>query len=387
MRFTLEVSLKMRLLIILFGSLILSLSSCQSSNNNQTGDLDDLDKTPAPPTAQAVFDWHNYFKNPPNIKERNEIEIRLSHWKEATSIPDLLKKGKNEVALGRLNAAEASFRQILRLDPENREALLELSQLYLRQKMFSKSLDALSDLHDKISLMEIQDPGFVLRYRYILALAYIGQKDIEKGRLILTDILSTHRSFSPGYSALATSYLVPGKLETAEFIANQGLDRGQEDPSLFNILGIVNMQKGNSEVALNYFNRALSLSQTFTPALVNRARIAISRFELSTAEEDLSKVLIYEPHHADALVLLGICQKRTGKLAEAKASFTKAMDADPNNASARFNLAVLLTEHFNRHNEALRLFDEVLNLEIDDLELKEKSKHYITNLMGKHDAL
>ncbi len=371
---------------LLFAAFFVWLFSCSTSEKSNTTNKDELNVEKSAlskdPTGHDVINWKNFFKNPPNQKERKDIEYKLSKWKDEESAMSLLTKGRNQVALGYIGDAESTFRQVLRQNPENHEALLELAQIHLRKKQYMTCLDLLADLKERISVMESKDPIFVMKYKYLLALAYLGQKDYERGRAILNEIISTETSFTPGYIALAKSYLTTNKIEIAEFILKRGADRGKEDAGVFNILGVIALRKENQERAMELFNKALQVSPTFIPALVNRARLFISRFELQSAEKDIKQVLTYNPSNVDAMVLLGICSKKQGRISEARSAFTKAIDFDPNSASARFNLAVLLIEHYNRNDEAQRLFEEVINLEDEDLEIKKLSKNYISKLTG-----
>ena len=94
----------------------------------------------------------------------------------------------------------------------------------------------------------------------------------------------------------------------------------------------------------------------------------------------LIRLKVIEPFNSEAHVSLGVLQKTTGMFSKARASFLTALDHDPENAHARFNLALLTAEYLKEPNEALRLFHEVLQTESSTKNLKDLAKLHIDGL-------
>lgn len=330
--------------------------------------------------AEAVMNWQAFFKAPPSGKERSILEQKLKAWADATNPKELLAKGRAELALGKVGAAETTFRKLLRLAPGDLDASLELASLYLKKKDVVNAFEFLSQVKDGIATTDKAAHSFLVKYRYTLALAYIARGDRDKGHKVLSDLIGVDKTFSPAYVALATSYLAVGKDSVADFVIRRGLDRSKDDPRLLNLMGLVQQKKRLFEEARMWYDRALKSDPTFAAALVNRGTLATQSYELSAAEGDLLAALQRDPLNVDALIALGIVQKKQGNHSGAKASFTKAVDTDPDNPYARFNLAVLLADDLKKPDEALRLFHEVLQTNTPASDLKDLARSYINDL-------
>lgn len=330
--------------------------------------------------ADAVMNWQAFFKAPPSGKERSLLEQRLAGWSDSSNPKELLAKGRGELVLSKVGAAETTFRKLLRLDPENLEAALELASLYLKKKNVVEAFEFLSTVKEGLASSDKAGHNFIVKYRYTLALAYIARGDRDKGHKVLSDLIGVDKAFSPAYVALATSYMTIGKDSVAEFVVRRGLDRSIDDPRLLNLMGLVQQKKRLFDEARLWYDKALKSDPGFASALVNRAAIATQNFEFSAAEGDLLTALQRDPLNVDALIALGIVQKKQGNHPGAKASFTKAIDAAPDSPYARFNLAVLLADDLKKPDEALRLFHEVLQTDLPAGDLKDLARSYINDL-------
>ena len=347
---------------------------------NHVGDLDKKDKKSIGVPPDAATNWRSFFKPPPTAKERALLEQRLNIWKTKDSATDLIAKGKAELVIGRLAAAESSYRQALRRDSDNTEAMLELAALYLRLQRSNDAFDFLAQAKETISTQDGIAQSVLFKYRYTLALAYISRGDREKGHKVLSDLIGVDKTFAPAYAALGASYMSVGRDAVAEFVVRRGLDRVQDSASLLNLLGVIMQKRKLMDEARIWFDKALQISPSYSPALVNRAVLSTDSMEFSAAEEDLLQALKLDPQNVDALVALGVVQKRQGNYSGAKTSFSKAVDIGPDNPYARFNLGVLFADHLKRPNEAVRLFQEVTQTSGASVEVKDLARTYINEM-------
>ena len=328
----------------------------------------------------AVTNWQAFFRPPPTPAERNLLTQRLDKWSDVDNAKDLVAKGRDEVAVGRYVAAEADFRKALRLKPDDLGAALELAGLFLRKKAVGNAFEFLAQVKEGISTTDDVPQSLIFRYRYTLALGLIARGDLDKGHKVLSDLIGVDKSFAPAYASLATSYLAVGRDQVAEFVVRRGLDRIKDNAPLLNLMGVIAQKARQLDSARTWYDKALTASPSYAPALVNRAALNALNIEYSAAEEDLRQALKIDPQSVDALVSLGIVQRRQGNATGARSSFAKAVDIDPDNAYARFNLAVLLADELKKPGEALRLFHEVMQTTGAGSELHELAHNYINDL-------
>lgn len=358
------------------------LLSCANSDEDD-GELD----MPISKNQEAVqikvnpkISWKKFFSPPPNPVEFANLQKKLRQWPDDDSPSNLIKKARAQVMVGQMHAAEATYRQLLRADSQNIPGHIELAQLYLRTGELERCLSYLQRGKEIFDAQEAPQEDLVFQYRYTLALAYIKQGDEKKGHHILSELISINKTFTPAYAAMASSYLKRNKLDTAEFIAKRGLDRGHEDARLTNLLGVIAFKKNRLVEAKRWYDRALKSSPNFVPALINRASLSIMRSEYEAADMDLGRAIGLNPIHAEAHIIQGILHKRTGDYKQSELSFKKAIEIEPENGFARYNLGVLKAEFQGEYGEALRLFNEVLQVDHPEERLKDLARMSIESL-------
>ena len=381
---------------ILIGFAIVMTTACATKASDQPGpreNMDVVDLTKAMNaeggkkvaagetiTAEAAFDWRHFFKGAPSSKERPALQQNIRQLQSAASVEDLIKRGRNEFALGLYAASESSFRQTLRRDGKNIDALIELAASLQKQRRMAAALDTLAEAKNNLNAIERPDQALVFRYRYTLAMTYLANDDRTKAHTILTDLIGKDKTFLPGYAALAFSYLKDGKDSVARFIVDQALDRGGDHASLYNILGILAERQGNTAVAKDHYNHALTLSDTYAAALVNRGNLYMAAHEASMAETDYKRALDADPANADAMIGLGVVQRQTGRYASARDTFERVIEIEADNPQARFNLANLMRENLKDDGQALRYFNEVTQSERANQSLKSLAKAAIEEI-------
>lgn len=327
--------------------------------------------------------WQKFFTTPPDPRQKSELEKALKAYDGKKTTEALLKRGRTMVSLGRLKEAEAVFQEGLRLDPRHLPLILDLAQVFLRQHKTQEAMGFLGQAHGVLSQLENPPKDEAFRYKYVLALAHLQRGERDKGQSMLSDLIAIEKGFTPGYAALAGSYLAMGRFKVAEFIAKRGIDRGKDDPGLLNILGVVENQRGNEARARQYFDDALEKNPNFVPALVNRASSNIKRMEYMPAELDLEKSISIEPENVEALIALGVVQKKMGRMKAAKTSFERAIDANPESGVARYNLANLYMDELGDSGEALRLYHEVTQVRDVDAKTRQMAIQRIEGLQGR----
>jgi len=86
---------------------------------------------------------------------------------------------------------------------------------------------------------------------------------------------------------------------------------------------------GADNLALDLFDRIVTLEPAWAEALVGRANVRITLGDLDGAERDLDSALRLEPRRFDALGTLGAVRERVGAPARALEAYRRARALDP----------------------------------------------------------
>ena len=357
------------------GELDVDMAPIQNGNSSQN-DIDTQTQEQSAPMS-----WRDFFKPPPNKKERNLLEKSIIPANGKDDPSKLLDEARSLLALGQFDKSEHAYHNLLRIDSDNLQGQLELTMIYLRKKQTEHAFNLLEEIKQNLGELESIPSSFLFQYRYTLAIAYEMVGDTHKSHEILSDLIALDKTFTPGYAALASSYLKKGKLEVAEFIIHRGLDRGKEDPALINLLGVVTEKMGDLEKAAAWYEKALSLSPNFVPALVNKGILSLRRYNYENAENALKQALSLQSAHIEAHTALALVYMRTGKSKDAKILLEKVLELDPQNPDSRYNLALLTLHSLDHPYQAMRLFYEVLQSSgKSSSHLKELAQSYIDDI-------
>lgn len=164
--------------------------------------------------------------------------------------------------------------------------------------------------------------------------------------------------------ALAMANLELGRVELADYILNQALRRDALRADIYYGLGRVALSRGREEDARRQWEKALELSPNYPEANVDLASLQLKKLEYAQVVAALETVTRHVPEYVPAWVNLGSGLKGIGKAEEAKAAFLRALELDPKNAAAAFNLGILYLDvsgfesldQLPRMEEALKWF-------------------------------
>jgi tetratricopeptide (TPR) repeat protein len=126
----------------------------------------------------------------------------------------------------------------------------------------------------------------------------------------------------------------PGAVKAYE----RGLAVEPENPELLNSLGFSLFQQGMNEEAIAAFEKALAADPKHAKAHNNLALASIDLGEFELAEAHYRESLAIEPQPA-IYSDLGFVLERMGMIEEASEMYRKALELDPESASAHYNLA------------------------------------------------
>ncbi|MGE0173816.1 MAG: tetratricopeptide repeat protein [Oligoflexales bacterium] len=323
--------------------------------------------------------WRTFFK-----PESTGVDQQMAG--EANAAKASVDEARKAVGNGDFEKAEAILLEHIRENEDAFDVRLELVQVYLKMNKSKKTWPFLEETRKYLDKAEKPNPELNFKYRYVLALAHLKEGNSDKAKKILSSLIAEDKTFIPAYALLASHYLSKGKISIAEFVAKQGIDRGGEEERLTNLMGSINSKLGKHQDALSWFDRSLKHSPGYAPALMNRAGFYITRGEFDLAQKDLAPLEQSHANDASFCLLRGILYGKQNQDQLALASLEKALQLDPENPHIRYHLAVLFEEKLDDNANALRLFQEAMQLSGENSPLQELAEWHVRSLATREFA-
>ena len=157
-----------------------------------------------------------------------------------------------------------------------------------------------------------------------------------------------------------------GRLPQGESIYQQILqaDPSQPKNDALHLLGVIALQVGKNDVAVDLITKALSLKPDYAEAHSNLGNALQGLGELEEAVASYHKALSLKPDYFEAQTNLGTALQGLGEREDAVASCRKALAIKPDYAEAHYNLGIALHDLGNL-NEAEKHFLRALELKAD----------------------
>ena len=138
------------------------------------------------------------------------------------------------------------------------------------------------------------------------------------------------------------------------------------DAYKYNELGLDALFEGNYEIALQYFNKALSIDPSLVGVIYNRGNIYSVLHSSDQVIADYTLAIEFEPYYYEAYINRGIVYLEQKQDAlTAIADFTKAIEIDQSKIQAHFNRANAYS-FLGNYNAAIRDISQAIKIEPDN---------------------
>jgi len=143
---------------------------------------------------------------------------------------------------------------------------------------------------------------------------------------------------------LASSYYADGQLSNALDQVKLALQAVPDLAEAFTLRGLILAAQGDDAPAAESFRRALELRPQDGDTLHNYGFFLCQRGRYAEADEQFNRAFNAPQYRNGARTLLvqGVCQSRSGDLARAEATLTRAYEIDAGNPATAVNLADVL---------------------------------------------
>lgn len=173
-------------------------------------------------------------------------------------------------------------------------------------------------------------------------------------------IISTDFSIEQSLN-LAQQHHVAGRLPNAERIYHQILQTDPNHLIAMNLLGVIAVQVGKHDIAVDLLTKALAIEPNFAEAHNNLGNAFKVLGRQEAAMSSYRKAVAIEPDFAEALLNLANELKEQGRLEDAVTSLQKALASRPDYAEALYNLGIAFKE-MQRPEEAIVSYQRALSI-------------------------
>ncbi len=233
----------------------------------------------------------------------------------------------------RFTEAVDSYRKALKLKPTHLATVINLSNLYLRQKKVERARSIVTAAVKKAP----KDLG--LRNQLIVVLLAAGRYDdaAEQAK----GVLRLDERNSEAMVHLAMTYYAKGKYELAERILLKAQQIDKASAVIPERLGFVYLKMDNMQAAIVQFKKAVEMDPNMLEAHINLGVLYNKAHDYTSAAEHFRKAIAAEPMWSDAYLDLGNALRGDRQFKEAESAYLKVLKLAPSDKRAHLNLGLM----------------------------------------------
>jgi predicted O-linked N-acetylglucosamine transferase (SPINDLY family) len=153
-----------------------------------------------------------------------------------------------------------------------------------------------------------------------------------------------------------------GNYLEATKLLNHAVTVNNNDPIVFNNLGVALKELSQKDLALENYNRAIELNPAYAEAYLNRANVFKDDGQHREALDDCSKAIIFKPEYAEAHYCRGVLLQQLEDWNAALENYNVALQLDPNYADAYLNRGVIF-HNLKKLDDALVDYNQAIQLD------------------------
>lgn len=244
-----------------------------------------------------------------------------------------------------------SAKRWVKLDPEDDEALLYVSQLYLRNGDIKKAQRSFEDLLGR---------GLEPADRRLLALIpFLSEEDADSAYELMEKLAKPYRDSAEAHYAVAVMALQAGKTDVASRRATESLKISPDWVQPHLLYARAMLLAGDEVGAIDYVARLVGDDSDPDP----EARLELAIMLLSAGRDDdalsqVNQILLEQPARTDALRLMAIINFRLDYLDAARADFEDLLQSGQYSMDALYYLGRIADRNADLE-EALRNYAQV----------------------------
>ncbi len=274
----------------------------------------------------------------------------------AAVVADTLRRAVQHHQAGRLAEAEAIYREILRHQPDQTDALHLLGRVAYQVGRHQAALELIG--------RALAINAAIPSYYHDLGLVYQALDRLEDAAGSYRHALALQPALVEVHINLGAVYCLQGRLEDALACFKAALAVNPDHADAYYNLAYTHSLLGDQAAAVVHYQQALALRPDYTDAYNNLAAIFIAQGNWAAAIVNGEKAVALRYDLVQAHNNLGIAYFEQGKYDDAVASYQRALAVKPDYARAHCHLGNAYCKQ-GRNTEAVASYRRALALEPD----------------------
>jgi len=266
----------------------------------------------------------------------------------------LVRQAQAAQQQGRLQPAEALWRQVLQADAAHPQALAMLALILAGRGDTATAVDMLAR-----SLQRDPD-NIATQFNSALLLLQAGRA--AEALAGFERVLARHPGDLRVLDPMGKALHRLGRHEEALACYGRVLQAQPRNAELLNRQGMVLYEAGRKEEAAEAFRQSLAVAPDNAEALMNLGVAQLALLRHADALASLERALVFNPQQPDVLLNLANTLAALDRYDEAIAIYERLLARQPEDGDALMNLANALRD-MQRYDEALGLYERALALE------------------------
>ncbi len=248
----------------------------------------------------------------------------------------LLASARQWQQVGDLTRAEAAYRDLLRIDPDNAELWYLVGTVCQPQ---AKAAEALAAYQRAVAIK----PEFA-QAQNSLGIALAQQGRSQEAERCFAAAVHANPGFAQGHNNLGNALKEQGRREEALPRYQEAVRLKPDFAEAYNNLGNLQRELGQLDDAVANCRQALRLKPDLADAHNNLGAAYSSLRRWEEAAASYRQAIALRPNHAEAHSNLGSALRELGRTDEAIASLRQALQLKPDFAEAHGGLSMCLTQ-------------------------------------------
>ncbi len=273
----------------------------------------------------------------------------------AQTIEELFQQGNGDQEAKNYSQAEAIYRRIIQLEPNNAKAYYKLC--YVLDDQNNKLDDAVAACRKSIALNSNNAETY-----YLLGYVLKRQGKLEEAIAAYRQAIELDPKDAAPYKGLGNALSDQKKLDEAIAAYRQAIQLDPKYPLAYNGLGKALSDQKKLDEAIAAYRQAIQLDPKYAAAYTTLGIALRNQKKLDEAIAAYRQAIQLDPKDAAAYYNLGIALSEQKKLDEAIAAYRKAIELDPKSANAYTTLGIALSDQ-NKLDEAIAAYHKAIELD------------------------